>query len=399
MTITNTTTPGLMTPDKAAEEIWDVVVVGAGPAGSIVARELARRDCRVLLVDKKNFPRPKVCGACLSRRALDALTSVGLGHVARDLGGRPYDRFQLCSRGAAANVRLPAGLAVSRDALDARLVQEAVNQSAVFLPGTTATLGEPADDRWRIRLSRSNGESCNDDFVEARAVVAADGVGGRLSAKLPNAECRIWESSRIGAAATIPGQPSDYDRSAIYMGVAQNGYVGLVRIENNALHVAAALDRQFVRRYGTLGRAARRVLMESGLPRVERIEDATWRGTAQLTRRPRQVGFHRLFAIGDAAGYAEPFTGEGMTWAITSAIMVVPYVLQAVRDWSPQIAARWSAAHRRTIRSRQNDCFRLATWLRYPRLVHATVVALSCFPWLADPIVRRINRAAQEIMP
>ena len=60
---------------------WDALVIGAGPAGSVAARELARRGCRVLLVDKATFPRPKVCGCCVNGAAIRALERLGLGHV------------------------------------------------------------------------------------------------------------------------------------------------------------------------------------------------------------------------------------------------------------------------------------------------------------------------------
>ena len=382
-----------ITLDDARQVDWDVVVIGAGPAGSIAARELARHGCRVLLVDKRNFPRPKVCGACLSRHALDALEFVGLSGIPKELGGSQYDRFQLCSRGRSATVQLPAGVAVSRDSFDERLVKEAMSRNVSFLPATTASLEASSPDTRQILLTQPD----QDSLVSARIVVTADGVGGQVLTRVDDAEIQTWEQSRIGAAASIQSDELKLPNSAIHMGVSQNGYVGIVRIENNQLNFAAALDKQFVRRCGTLGRAAQQVLSESGMDFEEKIADANWRGTTKLTRRPRRVGFHRLFAIGDSAGYAEPFTGEGMAWAMTSAIMVVPFVLEAIREWSPQVASRWSAAHRRTIRGRQNACYRLATWLRYPHLVHSAVIILSMFPWLADPFVRRINRSAEGI--
>ncbi|MBX9624847.1 MAG: FAD-dependent oxidoreductase, partial [Gemmataceae bacterium] len=63
------------------DRTWDAVVVGAGPAGSVTARGLARRGLAVLLVDKATFPRPKVCGCSLNAAALTGLGAVGLGHV------------------------------------------------------------------------------------------------------------------------------------------------------------------------------------------------------------------------------------------------------------------------------------------------------------------------------
>ena len=83
----------------AAPEIagtsWDVVVVGAGPAGSMAALEIARRGPSVLLVDKARFPRYKVCGCCLNGRTLSLLGLAGLGGLVEQCGGSPLRSFEL----------------------------------------------------------------------------------------------------------------------------------------------------------------------------------------------------------------------------------------------------------------------------------------------------------------
>lgn len=378
---------------QAAERAWGVVVVGAGPAGSIASRELARRGCRVLLVDKKPFPRPKVCGACLSGHALGVLRQIGLGEVPAELGGRPYDRFRLWTRGTHANVRLPEGMAVTRGVMDSRLAEIATADGVTFLSGTQAELVGAAADARHVRLRQPDGEVT----VSAATVIAADGLTGNLLENEPGAVYRTWPNSRIGAGAVVCDGRHDYQEGAIYMGVGRHGYAGLVRVENGGLNVGAALDLRFVRRSGGIGPAIESIIEESGLPVSDGLRGASWRGTSPMTRRASQAGGHRLLAIGDATGYAEPFTGEGMAWAMTSAVMVVPYVLQAIRDWRPEIAADWTAAHRRALRARQNACFRLATLLRFPHLVHAAVVLLSCFPSLASPVVRRLNTIPKEL--
>ncbi|MGH6855526.1 MAG: FAD-dependent oxidoreductase, partial [Aestuariivirga sp.] len=68
---------------------WDVVIVGAGPAGAFAAHAMARRGLWVLLVDKAAFPRYKVCGACLNPRALAVLNGAGLGVLAERCGAEP----------------------------------------------------------------------------------------------------------------------------------------------------------------------------------------------------------------------------------------------------------------------------------------------------------------------
>src|SRR3712207_1674364 len=74
---------------EVSQVTWDALVVGAGPAGALAAHQLAAAGRHVLLVDRQAFPRPKVCGACVNLRALDALRAAGLDHVAAGLGGLP----------------------------------------------------------------------------------------------------------------------------------------------------------------------------------------------------------------------------------------------------------------------------------------------------------------------
>src|SRR5262249_58903437 len=128
-------------PPMTDHEEWDAVVVGAGPAGSVTARELARGGARVLLVDKATFPRPKVCGCCLNRAALAALRAVGLGHIPARCGAVPLSRVKLAAGRSAADVLLPGGVAVSREAFDAALVAEAVSAGVTFRPGVSWRAG------------------------------------------------------------------------------------------------------------------------------------------------------------------------------------------------------------------------------------------------------------------
>src|ERR1019366_8245574 len=100
---------------EAGARSWDVVVVGAGPAGSLAARELARRGAAVLLLDKAHFPRAKVCGGCLTLKALATLTAVGLGTLADGCGAIPLASLSLAVARAQARVSLP-GKALSREA-------------------------------------------------------------------------------------------------------------------------------------------------------------------------------------------------------------------------------------------------------------------------------------------
>ncbi|HJZ56368.1 MAG TPA: FAD-dependent monooxygenase, partial [Gemmataceae bacterium] len=217
-------------------EEWDAVVVGAGPAGSVTARELARGGARVLLVDKATFPRPKVCGCCLNRATLAALRAVGLGHIPARCGAVPLSRVKLAAGRSAADVLLPGGVAVSREAFDAALAAEAANRGAELVQGTRAALVDDDDPNWRrLRLTRGGevGEA------RARVVLAADGLGGGLLTRAGLGHADVRADSRIGAGAVFASPMLDYERHVIHMASGHGGYAGLVRLEDDRLDVAA----------------------------------------------------------------------------------------------------------------------------------------------------------------
>ena len=111
---------------------WDVIVIGAGPAGALAAHQLARRQLRVLLVEKRAFPRWKICGSCLNGVALRALEQAGLGHLVAELAAVPLERIRLGLQGRQLELALPAGRSLSRGRLDLALCEAAVAAGVVL---------------------------------------------------------------------------------------------------------------------------------------------------------------------------------------------------------------------------------------------------------------------------
>jgi flavin-dependent dehydrogenase len=382
------------TLEQAASCAWDAVVVGAGPAGALAARELSRRGVAVLLVDRAVFPRGKVCGCCLNRWSLATLDAVGLGGLVERGGAVPLTAVQLAAGGCRALLPLPGGASLSRQRFDAALVEAAVDAGAAFLPGTRAALGGAADEA-RVVLLQQGERSAE---VTARVVLAADGLGGTLLHGEPNLHARPRPGSRIGAGVIAEEAPSFYGPGTIFLACGQGGYAGLVRLEDGRLDVAAALDPALVRQAGGPGEAVEALLAEARFAAVPGLAGLAWRGTPALTRAAPRLAARRLFVLGDAAGYIEPFTGEGIAWALASAAALAPLAARACRRWVPALIDEWTALHRRLIGRRQHLCRVVAAALRRPRLMRGLVGVLSWAPVLARPLTWRLNMASKGVV-
>ncbi|MBN9120492.1 MAG: FAD-dependent monooxygenase [Planctomycetes bacterium] len=349
----------------------DAVVIGAGPAGAVAARELARRGAAVLLVDKAHFPRPKVCGCCVNGAAVKTLQRLGLGAVLA--GGVPLKDVRIGAGRRSARVKLPGGVALSREAFDAALVREAVAAGVEFRDGVTAKF-----DGGAVRI--------NERPVDARVAIVASGLAGNDASPEPGSRIGAGVSAQAGAV------PAFFAPGTVFMATARGGYVGCVRVEDGRLDVAAAFDVAFLKGQGGPGPAAEAVLAGVGWPRIEGLAELPWKGTPALTRRAKRLGGARWFAVGDAAGYVEPFTGEGMAWAVTSAAALAPIAARAIQKWDDALVREWESTHRRTIGTRQYTCRVVSRVLRSPALTTLAVRALSVLPILSRPVVKSLNR-------
>ncbi len=383
--------PGTLSNTAAAATTWDAIVIGAGVPGSMAAREIARLGGRVLLVDRSPFPRRKVCGACLNGLALTVLAEAGLSREIDDLGGDLLQRFSLRCGSRTINLPLPAGRAISREALDAALVQAAIASGVEFLSETTAHVGDIVGDRREIRLCQGQ-----DVCTSAGAVIVAAGLGANCLPNTGEWTTRVRASSRIGAGCMVEDSGSDFAPGTIWMTVGNGGYLGLVRVEDGRLNLAAAFDRGFLRRCGSPHEAALQLLTKVKFPIPTRLMAADWQGTVSLNRQTTPEASRHVFLIGDAAGYVEPFTGEGMAWALLAGRRCAPWAIQAMHEWSDEIARGWIREYRVLIQKRQTTCRVLSRLLHYPRLLSGGRSLLGLCPGLTRYVIKRLNTEAPQ---
>ena len=372
---------------------WDVVVIGAGPGGSLTAREAARLGLKTLLIETRAFPRPKVCGGCLNPRAVRVLSAVGLQGLVDELQGEPIRGMSLQSGGCSAEMSLPVGLSVTRHRLDMALLQAANDAGVTVATETSATVEPDIRDGLRNIQLHSQGKAHS---VRTRVVVCADGLLRSSLRSLAEMEPYPTPGARMGVGIILSREQlsspvaEQFPRERITMVVGHGGYVGLAWAEDHQLSVAAAVDPQVVKTTGSPSRAVQQILSANGIDFP--IIDSGWSGTPPLTTTPRWNAAERLFVIGDAAGYVEPFTGEGMAAALEQSVAVLPFVIQAVEQWRPELATAWQQQHRTHFRRRQRFCRMASALLRRPWLTTTAVRLVRIFPRVASYFVQAINR-------
>jgi len=372
---------------------WDVVVVGAGPAGALAAHGLASRGVRVLLVEQRLFPRWKVCGACLSPQALAALKTAGLGDLVAAQGGLSLERLQLGVAGRVNPIALGAGRVLSRSRLDQALLEAAVAVGATVMTGTRAVLGAAATglepDR-EVVLQKGTARWS----VRAKVVLIAAGLSHRAIDKEAEISTSIQPHSRIGAGCVLPGEAAELAPGVLQMAVGQGGYVGLVRVESGEINLACAFDRPMLGSVGGAALLCQKILAEAGFATLPGLKESAWQLTAALSRRTIPLAGHRLLLLGDAAGYVEPFTGEGMGWALTSSLAALPLVLRGLEHWDGAIETEWRRLHRRWVAQKQRSCRVLAVVLRHPRISWGLHRLAGSFPSVASSMIGLLQRPA-----
>jgi len=377
-----------ITLDQVDAESWDIVVIGAGLAGALCARQAAAQGCRVLLVDRAVFPRWKVCGCCLNGAAVDVLARSGLGDLVTDCQAIPLSGLHISSGRRSASFKHNHGVVVSRERLDSALIQAAIDAGAEFLDRVNAQV-QPIDQRQFIIELKGSATQVS---VTAPIVIAAAGLGGRIFSDHRSEHREVSTSSRVGTGAVLEECPPEIEPGVIYMNCHASGYVGLVRLEDDRLDIAAALDVQAIKRARGPAELVSEILQQSALPATASIRSASWHGTPMLTQRRARVAENGCLFVGDAAGYVEPFTGEGMAWALAGGNAAAALAVQAIESGDTvTVAEQWRQHHREMIVRRSRTCKAISLGLRYPIIPQLSVRVLSVFPWLAQPFIRSMN--------
>lgn len=316
--------------------MFDVAIVGAGPAGSTCAAFCAQAGLRTLLLERERFPREKVCGDCLNPSCWPVLRRLELFERVRALPHGILDAVEFIAIGGQTiHVDLPAGdegeIAVKRSLFDELLMARARELGAEARDAiTVSALEKTPSNNWKIDIGSQ--------VLEARHLVGGDGRNSTV-ARLCNLLPRPARE-RIALQSHIP-LPENFG-NRIVLQFLPEGYSGQAPVNERELNlclvgVPASISslRQWAEENFGVG------------------PDYPWRTITPLTRAALPPAHENLFLIGDAARVVEPFTGEGIYYALRGGELAANAIAKIIHGQDRQSVLReFGRAHAAMYRGR-----------------------------------------------
>jgi menaquinone-9 beta-reductase len=382
--------PGLFSEDR----VFDTAVIGAGPAGSTVATRLARGGLTVLLCDAARFPRHKICGEYVPPAAIRSFSALGVLAEVQALGPRRLAGMTVISPDGtevAGTYGDPSlrGFSLRRFDLDRVLVRNAHKSGATLAEG------------WRLGDLRRGRDGLHDLLlvadeparrgverrrvrVRARSIVGADGRNSLVARRLG-----LWRRDpthrKWALMAYVRDVETPEDRGEMI--ITPYGYCGLNPLPDGLANVCLVIDRHgragalpgapglaaFFRDHLEAHRLTRRRMARA------RIAGGPWAIGPMACRATSGVAEGALL-VGDAAGFFDPFTGEGIAMALRGGEMAAAVLLEAFArgDLTRRALEPYERGRRSAFGAR----------LRLDRMLQAIVSR----PRLADWVARKLRR-------
>jgi flavin-dependent dehydrogenase len=390
---------------KPHSDNYDVIIAGGGPAGASAAIHLAHGGARVVLIEQKKFPRPKLCGEFISPECQEHFDKLGVAAAMISSGPALLDETVFYSS-KGHHVAVPskwfggrAAYGLSRAVMDEVLLRHAQEKGVVVHEGASIT--EPLLDGERVAGLRVKLEGTHREF---RALITIDATGRAriLSRKIDSGSGKrsslVAFKAHLRKTKVAPGACEIY----FYPG----GYGGLSTVEAGTSNLCFITSAEHVKRCNSdPNRVLRDCVMKNrrAAHTLETAEVCSEWLSASWERfgRQRPSPAPGLLAIGDSAAFIDPFTGSGMLMAFESSELVARVVLRHQRDSLTDVEADYVASYRRAFDARLRICGLLRRAAFSPRLAELGIAICGASERLRNRLVRatRADPKADNFLP
>jgi menaquinone-9 beta-reductase len=376
-----------------SDSSYDVVVVGAGPAGSATATLLAEAGHDVTLLDRARFPRAKACAEYVSPGGVAVLDRLGvLARIPETEAGRRLRGMALYAPDGGrylveyrTGARVHFGRSLSRWSLDAALVDLARARGVRVREGARVS-GVERDARGVVRGVRVSG----DELIRARLSIGADGLHSVVARGAGAHRTRTWPR-RLGLVAHVQGVPWPEDHGQ--MRVGPRGYVGVAPLDEFGTMTIGLVSSLPKGRLGAPGAALDGALAD--YPELAQRVACGRRvgpvhGVGPLAFRVSPSAGPGYLLVGDAAGFLDPFTGEGIFRALRGAELAAASAIQALASDAadPAWAQGYHVARQHAFRSKEYLTTIIQLFVHVPWLMTYAVQRLRTRPRLGAQLGR-----------
>jgi flavin-dependent dehydrogenase len=376
----------------------DVLVVGAGPAGSATAILLARAGFSVLVVDRAAFPRDKACSEYMSPEAVRILARLGVLDTLERAGAFPLEGMKVTGpRGATAHGKFalaghhpfrPTGLSISRRILDHELLAAAHAAGAAVLERTRVE--ELLYEQGDVAGAVASDDTGRRQSLRARLTVGADGlrsvVARRLGPRHQSTPGRMAFVAHVARVAGMSPSAELHFRDDAYLGLNQIGHdqtnVALVVPSERATNARGGVERFFTETVAEFPGVRERV--EAG----EVVRPIL--ATGPFAVRSAKVIAPGALLVGDAADFFDPATGDGIYCALRGAELVAETAAAALSQAGPVTVDRlveYRRMRRRVFAGKWMIDRMIGYALRFPRLFDRGVSQLGRHEHMAHTVI------------
>lgn len=368
--------------------VYDAIIVGAGPAGAFCAWQLAKNNMKVLLIDSATKTKRKVCGEYLCPRGVELLKQHGL-HLFAETQFLPLFGMKIVTaQGTEVNTVFPAtsgknyGLSLQRDIFDQHLLNKAINAGAEF--HSSETFVEYKNFQSLLLVQTNAGQ------YKSRIIIGADGrkskVSQQIGAQLPATNKRVALHAYLKPKET----PERFGEMHILKDAA---YFGVDPIHDSEVNISLVCDGEKIRELGGSHATWNHYIHQS--PQLLKqfgtlSNQMTLHTTSPIQNSVSKMRAHNVALVGDAAGFVDPLTGEGIYNALYSADLLSRELVKefnsSINNFTPALV-RYEAQYKKAI-AEKSKLNRIFQWvIRHPQVVEFIAWFLNTNPHRANSFV------------
>ncbi|SDB61320.1 Dehydrogenase (flavoprotein) [Flavobacteriaceae bacterium MAR_2010_188] len=368
------------------QKIFDVIIIGGGLAGLSSAIHLSKNDFSVLVIEKNDYPKHKVCGEYISNEVLPYLDFLGIDVFC--LGAQNIDKLEISTaknKLIKSDLRL-GGFGISRFTLDNSLYEKAKNQKVETIQDSVVDV-QFSDDEFTVNTK-------NEISFKSKLVLGCYGKRSNLDVSLQ----REFIQNKSPFLAVKQHVKSNFPNDLVALHNFEGGYCGVSKVENDIINLCYITTFKSFKKYKDIEEFQEKVVFKNTYLK------AIFKNSTAVFEKPLTIGQisfsnktpveNHILMCGDTAGMIHPLCGNGMSMAIRGAQMasqlIIDY-LQGKIDSRLELETAYTKSWNREFKTRLKVGHFVAKLFSKDKLTESMIAILRRAPFLLPKIINRTH--------